>query len=368
MRALSILAALCLLCAAGIAQAARVKDLAAVAGVRSNHLIGYGLVVGLDGTGDQTSQAPFTVQSLRTMLSDLGVTLPPGVNPQLKNVAAVAVHAELPPFAKPGQAIDVTVSSIGNAGSLRGGSLLMTPLRGADGEIYAIAQGNLVVGGFGVSGKDGSRLSVNVPSAGRIPNGAQVERTVPAPVGADTEVLLNLHSADFTTAARLVAALDAAFGKYTARALDAVTVRVQAPAEPTARIAFLAQLENVELAPGEAAARVIINSRTGTIVMGGQVRVTPAAVAHGSLMVTIAESTKVSQPLPFSQGQTVAAPESEIAARQDGGNRMFLFEGGVSLEAIVRAVNQVGAAPGDLVAILEALKKAGALQAELEVI
>jgi flagellar P-ring protein FlgI len=347
--------------------AERIKDLAAVDGVRSNPLIGYGLVVGLDGTGDQTSQAPFTVQSLKNMLSELGVAVPPNVNPQLKNVAAVAIHAELPPFAKPGQQIDITVSSIGNAGSLRGGSLLMTPLKGADGQVYAIAQGNLVVGGLGVQGRDGSRISVNVPGVGRIPNGAQVERALPMPVGAGDELMLNLHRADFTTAARLVNALDAAFGAGSARAVDAVSVAVQAPTDPSARIGFMARLENLELNPGEAPAKVIINSRTGTIVMGGLVKVLPAAITHGSLTVTIQENTAVSQPEPFSAGQTVAVPQSGVVIDQ-AQNRMFLFDGGVSLEEIVRAVNDVGAAPGDLVAILEALKQAGALRAELEVI
>lgn len=348
------------------AGAERIKDLASVAGVRGNPLVGYGLVVGLDGTGDQTSQAPFTVQSLRTMLSELGVTIPPGVNPQLKNVAAVAVHAELPPFAKPGQAIDVTVSSIGNAGSLRGGSLLMTPLRGADGEVYAIAQGNLVVGGFGASGRDGSRISVNVPSAGRIPNGAIVERALPNSFAGDGELLLNLHRADFTTAARLVWALESAFGEGIARAVDAVTVAVRAPSEPGARINFMARLENLEVRPGDGPAKVVINSRTGTVVMGGNVRVLPAAVAHSSLTVTIAESVSVSQPAPFGRGETVAVPESAVEATAEG-SRMFVL-GGASLEEIVRAVNEIGAAPGDLVAILEALKRAGALRAELEVI
>ncbi|MFZ5755465.1 MAG: flagellar basal body P-ring protein FlgI [Pseudomonadota bacterium] len=356
------------LCLAGQAIGAeRVKDLASIAGVRANPLVGYGLVVGLDGTGDQTSQAPFTVQSLRTMLAQLGVTLPPGVNPQLKNVAAVAVHAELSAFAKPGQALDVTVSSIGNAGSLRGGSLLMTPLRGADGQIYAVAQGNLVVGGFGVSGKDGSRLSVNVPSAGRIPNGALVERALPDAFGGQNEIRFNLHDADFTTAANLAGTLNRTFGEGSARAVDAVTVTLRVPDSADERVAVLARAENLELDAGEAAARVVVNSRTGTIVMGGQVKVRPAAVAHGSLVVSIAESTAVSQPAPFSRGETVTAPESAIEAEQKEA-RMFLFPGGVSLEEIVRAVNEVGAAPGDLVAILEALRHAGALRAELEII
>ncbi len=360
-----------ILCFAFVAPAfaERVKDLAQVAGVRSNPLIGYGLVVGLDGTGDQTSQAPFTTQSLKTMLSQLGVTMPANVNPQLKNVAAVAIHAELPPFAKPGQSIDVTVSSIGNAGSLRGGSLLMTPLRGADGEVYAIAQGNLVVGGFGVSGKDGSRVSVNVPSAGRIPNGAIVERALPDALSAGgDEITLNLHTPDFTTAQHLADAINRRLGAEAARPIDAVSIVVKAPVEPAARVGFVAQVENVELEPGDAPAKVVVNARTGTVVMGAHVRVMPAAVAHGSLTVTIAERPSVSQPNALSEGQTVVVPRSDVKVEQDGGNRMFLFSGGVSLEEIVRAVNQVGAAPGDLVAILEALKQAGALRAELEVI
>jgi flagellar P-ring protein precursor FlgI len=349
------------------AHAERVKDLASVAGVRGNPLVGYGLVVGLDGTGDQTSQAPFTVQSLRNMLSELGVTVPSNVNPQLKNVAAVAVHAELPAFSKPGQQIDVTVSSIGNSASLRGGTLLMTPLKGADGQIYAIAQGNLIVGGFGASGRDGSRVSVNIPSAGRIPNGAMVERTLPAPLGQGGELMLNLNTPDFTTAARLVNILNQTFGEDAARALDPVTVAVTAPTDPTARVAFMARVENLELNPGEARAKVIVNSRTGTIVMGGLVKVLPAAITHGSLTVTITEGTLVSQPNAFGDGQTVSAPQSTINAVQEE-SRMFLFNGGVSLEEIVRAVNEVGAAPGDLIAILEALKQSGALRAELEVI
>lgn len=364
--ALSLL--LLLAVTANVAVAARVKDLASVNGVRSNALIGYGLVVGLNGTGDQTSQAPFTVQSLRTMLMGLGVTLPPGINPQLKNVAAVAVHAELPAFAKSGQTIDITVSSIGNAGSLLGGALLMTPLRGADGAVYAVAQGNLVVGGFGVSGKDGSKISVNVPSVGRIPNGAMVEKTVISALGSSEEILLNLNDADFTTATHLVTALEKAFGVGTAHAIDSVTVSVKAPAERSERVTFLSQVENLDLEAGEAAAKVIINSRTGTIVMGGLVKVRPAAVAHGSLTVKIVESTAVSQPGPFSQnGKTVATPQSDVEVNQAPA-RMFVLRSGVTLEMIVRAVNEVGAAPGDLMAILEALKQAGALQAELEVI
>ena len=266
--ATALAALLCTLALAPPAQAERVKDLAQVAGVRGNPLIGYGLVVGLDGSGDRTSQTPFTVQSLRTMLDQLGVSIPPNVNPQLKNVAAVAVHAELPAFAKPGQPIDVTVSSIGNAGSLRGGSLLMTQLKGADGEVYAIAQGSLVVSGFGASGRDGSRISVNAPNGGRIPSGAIVERSVPSSNASD-KVMLNLHEADFTTASRIVSAVNRSFGAGSARALDGVTIEIAPP--PGDRISFLAALESLDVDPGTAAAKVIVNARSGTVVMGGQV-------------------------------------------------------------------------------------------------
>ena len=355
------------LCAAQNARAERVKDLADVEGVRSNHLIGYGLVVGLDGTGDQTTQAPFTVQSLESMLRQLGVTVPTTTNPQLKNVAAVAVHAELRPFAKLGQTIDVTVSSIGNAVSLRGGSLLMTPMKGADGQVYALAQGNVVVGGLGVSAKDGSRVSVNVPSVGRVPNGASIEREVPNDFAQGTDLLLNLHTPDFTTAAHMASAINDSLKAPAARAVDAVTVAVKAPADPNDRVDFLAALEVIEVTPGEAPARVIVNSRTGTVVISSRVQVTPAAVAHGNLSVTITERPQVSQPGPFSKGTTEVVQKSTIDIKETGGH-MFVFEAGVNLNDIVRAVNQVGAAPGDLVAILEALREAGALRAELIVI
>jgi flagellar P-ring protein precursor FlgI len=367
---LNVFAAICaalFLLLAATAQAERVKDLASVQGVRSNQLVGYGLVVGLDGTGDQTSQAPFTIQSIKNMLVRFGVTIPANTNPQLKNVAAVTVHADLPPFAKPGQNIDVTVSSIGNAGSLRGGSLIMTPLRGADGQVYAMAQGSLVVGGFGISGKDGSRIAVNVPSAGRVPNGATVEREVPTGFDATPYVILNLHTPDFTTTARLVEGINSLLGDATAQAMDGVSVRVAAPADPNQRIAYLSTLEQIQIEPGDAPARVIINSRTGTVVIGAHVRVMPAAVAHGSLSVTITERAAVSQPNEFAQGQTVVVPQSSVNVHQPEA-RMFVFDAGVDLNDIVRAVNQVGAAPGDLVAILEALKESGALRAELIVI
>jgi flagellar P-ring protein precursor FlgI len=349
------------------AHAERVKDLASVAGVRGNQLIGYGLVVGLDGTGDQTSQAPFTIQSIRNMLAKFGVTIPANVNPQLKNVAAVTVYADLTAFAKPGQTIDVTVNSIGNATSLRGGSLLMTPLRGIDGEVYGIAQGSMIVSGFGVSGKDGSRIALNVPSSGRIPNGATVERAVPTNFTSEPYIVLNLHTPDFTTATRLTDGINNLLGADTARAVDAVSVRVQAPTDASQRIAYLSTLESMEIEPGDAPARVIVNSRTGTVVIGSAVRVKPAAVSHGSLSVTITERSDVSQPNALATGETVVTSRSDIKVDQ-AAPRMFLFSAGVNLDEIVRAVNQVGAAPGDLVAILEALKEAGALRAELIVI
>ncbi|MCW0436858.1 flagellar basal body P-ring protein FlgI [Xanthomonas sacchari] len=357
------------LCASLAAPAAaeRIKDLAQVGGVRNNALVGYGLVVGLDGSGDRTSQAPFTVQSLKNMLGELGVNVPANVNPQLKNVAAVAISAQLPAFAKPGQTIDITVSSIGNAISLRGGTLLMAPLKGADGQVYAVAQGNLVVGGFGAQGKDGSRISVNVPSVGLIPNGATVERALPDVFGNTGEITLNLHQPDFTTVSRMVSALESTFGPGSAHAVDGSTVAVRSPTDQSARIGLLARIENVELSPGAAPAKVVVNARTGTVVIGSQVRVSPAAISHGSLTVTISEGTQVSQPNALSGGQTVATPKSTITATNEG-SRMFKFEGGTSLDQIVRAVNEVGAAPGDLIAILEALKQAGALSAELEVI
>ena len=350
------------------AHADRLKDIATVAGVRSNQLFGYGLVVGLDGSGDQTTQAPFTIQSIANMLAKFGVAIPAGSNPQLKNVAAVTVTADLPPFSKPGQTIDVTVASIANASSLRGGQLLMTPMRGLDGEVYAFAQGSLVVSGFGVAGKDGSRISLNVPSSGRIPNGANVEREVPTKFAQDNFLVLNLNTPDFTTAARVAAGINRVLGAGTAEATDPVSIRVAAPSNPDQRIGFLATLEAIEIEPGEAPARVIINSRTGTVVISSHVQVTAAAVAHGSLSVTITERQDVSQPNSFTKGTTATVtPRSDISVQQADA-RMFVFEAGVNLDEIVRAVNRVGAAPGDLVAILEALRAAGALRAELVVI
>ena len=350
------------------AHADRIKDLATIAGVRGNQLVGYGLVVGLDGTGDQTTQAPFTAQSLISMLQRLGVTIPPGTNLQLKNVAAVAIHTTLPAFAKVGQTIDITVSSIANAKSLRGGTLLISPLKGLDGQVYAIAQGNLAVGGLDVSGEDGSRITINVPSVGRIPNGATVEREVTTIIG-DTDILtLNLRQPDFTTSTRLAETINTLLGAGTAEARDPMSVQVRAPATQADRISLIATLENLEVTPGTAAARVIINARTGTVVINSSVHVSPAAVSHGSLVVSITEDFDVSQPQPFSEnGETVVTPQSSLDV-STGDNRMFLFRPGVDLNDIVQAVNQVGAAPGDLVAILEALHEAGALRAELIII
>jgi flagellar P-ring protein precursor FlgI len=358
-----------LLLTAPFARAERIKDMAQVQGVRTNQLIGYGLVVGLNGTGDQTIQAPFTVQSLTNMLAQLGITVPAnGSPPQLKNIAAVSVHAVLPAFVKPGQTIDITVNSIANAKSLRGGSLLVTPLHGLDGQVYAIAQGNLIVSGFGVEANDGSKLTVNVPSSGRIPNGATVERAVASQIAQGDSIVLNLNDPDFTTATRLVESLNRGLGAGFASMVDGSSIRVRAPMDLTQRVAFLSMIENLQVEPASAPARVIINSRTGTVVISSNVTVSPAAVSHGSLSVTIKEEQSVSQPGPFAKvGTTEVVTNSTIKVDQ-GNNHMFLFKPGVELEQIVRAVNEVGAAPGDLVAILEALREAGALQAELVVI
>lgn len=349
------------------AHAERIGDLTQVAGVRSNQLIGYGLVVGLEGSGDQTSQAPFTTQSLENMLQQFGVTVPANVRPQLRNAAAVVVTASLPPFTKPGQSIDVTVASIGNAKSLRGGQLLMTPLRGADGNTYAIAQGSVLVGGINAQGKSGSSVQVNISSTGRIPNGASVERAVATGFASSTSFTLNLNAPDFTTANRVAKAINDTYGAGTADASDAVSVQVRAPLDPTQRVAWIAGIQNLDVTPGAAPARVIVNSRTGTVVIGSDVKVSAAAVAHGSIEVSIGEQPTVSQPAPFSQGQTTVVPSSNVNISEHGGH-MFKFGPGVSLDQIVRAVNQVGASPNDLIAILQALKQAGALHADLVVI
>ena len=346
------------------AYAERIKDITSIAGVRSNQLIGYGLVVGLDGTGDK---APFTTQTFKNMMAEFGITIPNGTDPKLKNVAAVSITAEMQAFAKPGQRLDITVSSLGNAKSLRGGSLLFAPLKGADGQVYALAQGNLVVGGFGIQGSDGSKLTVNVPSVGRIPNGATVERAIPNAFGHGDSLVLNLDQANFTTARHIIDTLNDLLGPGTAEALDGTSIRVSAPRDLSQRVSFLSIIENMEVKMGDARAKVIINSRTGTIVMGQHVRIEPVAVTHGSLTVMVQENLDVVQPNALGDGETAVVPRTNITATQEN-SRMFKFGPGVSLDQIVQAVNEVGAAPGDLMAILEALKQAGALKAELVVI
>ena len=365
--AFSWLMVLVLLLTAQPVAAERVKDLASISGVRGNQLIGYGIVVGLNGTGDKDTDSPYTLNSLKNMLSQLGVQIPANAKIKPKNAAAVVVHAELPAFAKPGQRIDVTISSLGNAKSLRGGSLLMSPLRGADGKVYAVAQGNLVVGGLTAEGQDGSKITVNIPTAGRIPNGATVERSVNTNFGESSYLTLNLNSSDFTTARRLAESINKTIGPGTAKALDATSVRVNSPIDSGQKVSFISFLEELEVEPGESAAKVIINSRTGTVVINSRVRVSPAAVSHGNLVVTISEEAQVSQPPALSAGQTAVVPQSGVEVAEES-DRMFLFDPGISLDEVVRAVNEVGAGPSDLVAILEALKEAGALRAELLVI
>jgi flagellar P-ring protein precursor FlgI len=364
--AFALLSVLCLALAIP-AHADKIRDLASIGGVRSNQLIGYGLVVGLDGSGDQTTQAPFATQSLENMLQQFGINVPANVRPQLKNAAAVTITADLPPFAKPGQTIDVTVASIGNAKSLRGGELLMSPLRGADGNVYAVAQGSVVVGGITASGKSGSSVEKNISASGRIPNGATVERSVRSSFASSDNLRLNLNTPDFTTVTRIVDAINHTYGSGTARAVDGGTVDVRVPRDPTQKVAWLGAIESLDVTPGSPPARVVVNSRTGTVVIGSDVRVSAAAVAHGSISVTIGEQPLVSQPGPFSNGQTAVVPSSNVQVSEQGGH-MFKFGPGVSLDTIVRAVNQVGASPSDLISILQALKQAGALHADLVVI
>ncbi|MEO5734663.1 MAG: flagellar basal body P-ring protein FlgI [Rubrivivax sp.] len=346
--------------------AVRIKEVAAVQGVRNNPLLGYGLVVGLDGSGDQTTQTPFTAQSLNALLQQLGVTVPAGVQMQVKNVAAVMVTAQLPPFATPGQTIDVNVSSVGNAKSLRGGTLIATPLKGADGQIYALAQGNLIVGGAGAAA-GGSKVQINHLSAGRIPEGASVERSVPTPLNQGDSISLALMASDFATARSVAGAINAAKGSGTASALDGRTVRVQMPAAGDARIAFLADIENLSLDLAKPAARVVLNARTGSVVMNDAVTLGACAVAHGSLAVTISTTPVVSQPGAFSSGQTVQAERSDISVTQTPG-ALVNMPAGAKLTDVVKALNALGATPLDLLAILQAMKSAGALHAEIEVI
>jgi flagellar P-ring protein precursor FlgI len=351
------------------AQAERLKDLVSFQGVRDNPLIGYGLVVGLDGTGDQTTQTPFTTQSLVNMLGNLGITLNAATtqNMQLKNVAAVMVTAVLPPFSRPGEAIDVTVSSLGNAKSLRGGTLLMAPLKGADGQVYAMAQGNLAVGGAGASA-NGSRVQVNQLAVGRIPGGALVERAVPAAVTQAGGVMtMELNTLDFDTTQKIVAAVNNDFGMGTAIALDGRTIQLRAPTDPSQVVSFMAQLENIDVRPAQAAAKVIVNARTGSIVMNQMVTLQNCAVAHGNLSVVINTTTAVSQPGAFSNGQTVAARQSNIQLKQDTG-ALKQVAASATLADVVKALNALGATPADLISILQSMKAAGALRADLEII
>jgi flagellar P-ring protein precursor FlgI len=377
-RALMFVALACAaLPAATPAHAERLKDLVQIQGVRDNPLIGYGLVVGLDGTGDQTTQTPFTTQTLANMLANLGISINNQAagsantqstlaNIQLKNVAAVMVTAVLPPFARPGEAIDVTVSSLGNARSLRGGTLLLTPLKGADGQVYALGQGNVAVGGAGASA-NGSSVQVNQLAAGRIASGAIVERSVPTTVSQAGTMQLDLNDMDYDTTQRIVAAIDNAFGSGTATALDGRTIQLRAPADPQQQVAFMAQLQNLDVRPGQAAAKVILNARTGSIVMNQMVTLQNCAVAHGNLSVVINTQPVVSQPGAFSNGNTVTARQSQIQMKQDNGS-LRMVNAGANLADVVKGLNALGATPADLMSILQAMKAAGALRADLEII
>jgi flagellar P-ring protein precursor FlgI len=347
------------------AMAERVRDLGTFQGVRSNQLTGYGVVVGLNGTGDDSLE--YVTQAMRGVSGRVGVQLPAGVNPALKNAAAVIITADLPPFAKPGQRIDVTVSAIGKAKSLRGGALIMAPLYGADGQIYAMAQGNLAVGGLGISGADGSKLTVNVPTVGRIADGASVERAVPTGFDSGEVLRWNLFQADFLTAARVRDAVNARY-PGAASIEDGVTIALRLPAEANARAGMIAAIEMIEVTPAETPARVVVNSRTGTVVINNAVRLSPAAISHGKLTLRIDESPTVVQPAPFSRGVTAQQEDSSLSAEEEGGKRVALFRPGASLAKVVDALNLLGVSPSDLVAILEALKQAGALKAEMVVI
>ena len=358
---LMILAALT---AAVPAQAERVRDLGTFQSVRSNQLTGYGIVVGLDGSGDDGFA--YLTQAMRGTAGRFGLQLPPGVNPALKNAAAVMITADLPAFAKPGQRIDITVSTIGKASSLRGGMLIMAPLYGADGEIYVMAQGSLAVGGLGVEGADGSSLTVNVPTVGRIPDGGSVEREVASGFANDPVLRWNLNRADFSTATRVRDAINQRFGDI-ASVEDGVTVALRLPPGVDARSSLMAEIEMVAIDPAEAVARVVVNSRTGTVVISSAVRLAPAAISHGSLVVRVEEDPIVVQPEPFSRGQTAVEPSSTISLEQPGAH-IAMFDPGASLASVVDALNALGATPADLVAILEALKQAGSLQAEMVVI
>ena len=366
LRIVAILACCLLPLWSGGAHADRIKDLASVQGVRNNQLVGYGLVVGLDGTGDQTTQTPFTTQSIINMLAQLGTTLPTTQSLQLKNVAAVMVTANLPPFARIGQQIDITVSSMGNAKSLRGGTLVMTPLKGADGQIYAQAQGNIMVGGVGAVGP-GAKAVINHLSAGRIAGGATVERQVPTALGQGPFVFYEMGTTDFGTTQRVVEAINREMGAGVAQAVDGRVIQVLAPEESSARVAFMGRVENLEVRPMKTAAKVIVNPRNGSVVMNQTVTIESCAIAHGSLSVVVNTEQQVSQPNALAGGQTVTTSQSEVDIKLGGGALMYL-KAGVNLSDVVRAINALGANPQDLISILQAMKSAGALRAELEVI
>ena len=369
-----MLSALMLLVSIGTANADRLKDLTSIAGIRSNQLVGYGVVVGLAGTGDGNSG--LTLQSLQSMVSQFGLVTD-SANLSAKNAAAVMVTAELPAFMKPGQQFDITISTIGGAKSLRGGTLMMTPLLGADGETYAIAQGNVVVGGLGVTGNDGSSIIVNVPTVGRIPRGAILERLVESPFQSSENIILNLHQSDFSTAMGVAEAVNAVFGPEVATPLDASSIKVRAPQDPAQKVSFVSLLENIEVEPAQPAARVIVNSRTGTIVIGGDVRVTPAVVTHGSLTVKVKEDKQVIKGDPTvttTEAGATVIPGGETTVDdttlevEEETARAFVFDTGVELSDIVDAINAVGAGASDLVEILTALREAGALRAEIIII
>ena len=378
---------------------ARIKDITSIAGVRDNQLVGYGLVVGLDGTGDKTSQTPFTTQTFKNMLLQFGIKIPNALNFETKNIAAVALSADLTPFAKIGQRIDVTVASIGNATSIRGGELLMTPLRGADNQVYAIAQGSVVVSGFGAQGADGSKVTVNSTSSGRIPNGATIEKTIYEPFAQNGIITFQLDEPDFSTAQKVANTINANFKKNVAKAMDATAIAVNLnpyvpisndnfrmagvpskddmddpragaanrPERLSLFIPYITKIENLMLDPEHVRARIIVNSRTGTIVMDENVMINPVAVSHGNLSVVVSEKPYVSQPNALASGTTVTGSASDISVNQSQ-NRAFVFSTGTSLSDLVDEINRVGAAPGDLISILEAVKAAGALHADLQVI
>ena len=370
-RKFSLLACCSLLLASSLAAAAsdvgqRIKDMATLQGVRQNQLVGYGLIVGLDGTGDQPTQAPFTPASMQAMLDRLGIQLPPGTTIQPKNVAAVSLTANLPPFAKPGQAIDVTVASLGTAKSLRGGTLILSPLRGVDGQIYAMAQGNVLVGAAGRC-TGGSSSQVNHLNAGRIPAGATVERAVPTPLGQGDFINYELTQSDFTTANRMVDVINRAIGADTARALDARLIQVRAPRDSNERVQFISKVENLAVTAAENSPKVLINARTGSVVMNQSVALDSCAIAHGNLSVTINANNSVSQPNALSQGQSAEVQNADVSVKADKGQLVQLSKG-AKLADVVKALNSIGATPQDLLSILQAMKAAGALKAELEVI